>query len=106
MKHDVERISRAIQEATKHAQQFADVDDGGSANFDSCVIYVNGMREKTAEEIGGATLRKSSRWQSRRLELHGTLGQGGRRTKMAEAQYEYLKKNYPDLNAGMFYMVD
>lgn len=105
MAHDVKLIQKAITEAIQHAQQFASTDDGGTCNFDSCIINAFGMRTTTAEKIQGATLFTSG-WHGRRLHLSGTLGQGARRTKMAEAQRAFLQANYPTLDVGMYYQMD
>lgn len=105
MKYDAALIEKAVSEAIAYSQQFANVDDGGTCNFDSCYISVGGMRESTAEKIGGVSLQTSG-WCGRRLQLGGTLGQGNRRTKMAEAQHEFLKTNYPGLAVGMYYQMD
>lgn len=92
-------------EATAYAQQFAESEDGGSCNFDSCTIPVPGMQKRAAEKIGGATLFTGGFF-GRRLHLNGTLGQANRHTRMAEAQRDFLRENYPDLNPGMYYMLD
>jgi hypothetical protein len=105
MKYDIALIQKAISEAIEAGQPFANVDDGGTCNFDSCYISVPGMRESTAEKIGGASLMHGG-WHGRRLQLGGTYGQGNRRTTMAEAQRAFLKNKYPQLSVGMFYMMD
>jgi hypothetical protein len=63
------------------------------------------MREKTAETIGNVSM-IDTRWHGRTLHLHGTEGQGNRRTTMAEAQRKYLEANYPQLQIGMYYQMD
>ena len=105
MAHDVALIQKAVKEAIQHAQQFADTDDGGTCNFDACYIRVTGMRESTANSIGGVSL-FTTRWHGRTLHLNGTLGQGARRTRMAEAQKHFLEANYPQLEIGMYYQMD
>lgn len=105
MAHDAALIQKAVQEAIQHAQQFKDVGDGGTCNFDACYISVPGMRKTTAEGIAGTFLCEGG-FHGRRLHLRGTLGQGACRTKMAEAQRDFLKTNYPMLNLGMYYQMD
>jgi hypothetical protein len=105
MKYDAKRIQQAVTEAIAHAQQFASHDDGGTCNFDACILYVPGMRTATAKQIQNTFLTDSS-WHGRSLHIGGTLGQGARRTKMAEAQRDFLKANYPDINIGMYYQMD
>lgn len=105
MVYDIALIQRAVNEATAHAQQFDLVDDGGTCNFDSCYIRVPGMRKSTADKIGGVSM-FNTRWHGRTLHLNGTLGQGNRRTTMAEAQRKYLEANYPQLQIGMYYQMD
>lgn len=105
MKYDVNLIKKAVSEAIAHAQQFAGVDDGGTCNFDSCYLSVPSMRETTAQKIGSVSLMDSG-WCGRRLQLHGTEGQGNRRTTMAEAQRKFLQANYPQLKVGMYYQMD
>jgi hypothetical protein len=105
VKYDIERIQKAVTEATAYAWKFCDYDDGGTCNFDACYISVPGMREDTAAKINGVSM-FNTRWHGRTLHLNGTLGQGMRRTKMAEAQKEFLTTNYPDLKIGMYYQMD
>jgi len=105
MAHDIKLIQKAVSEAIAYGQQFATHDDGGTCNFDACYIRVAGMRESTARKIGGVSM-FNTRWHGRTLHLHGTLGQAARRTKMAEAQREFLQKNYPALEIGMYYQMD
>jgi hypothetical protein len=104
-KYDVELIKKAVAEAIADSQKFATYDDGGTCNFDACVVYVPGMRESTAKSIANVSM-MNTRWHGRHLHLHGTEGQGARRTKMAEAQRDFLKTNYPQLNIGMYYQMD
>jgi len=105
MKCDLELIRKAVSEAIAHAEQFKDTDDGGTCNFDACIMYVPGMRESTARQIGNVSM-MDTRWHGRHLHLGGTDGQGNRRTTMAEAQNKFLKANYPQLNVGMYYQMD
>ena len=105
MRYDTKLISKAVAEAIAYGEQFKDTDDGGTCNFDSCVIYVPGLREDQARRIPNTSLFTSG-WQGRTLHLHGTRGQGFRRTKMAEAQNEFLKAHYPALQVGMYYQMD
>lgn len=105
MKYDVELIRKAVGEAIAHAQQFANTEDGGTCNFDACYIRVPGMRESTAESIGGVIL-FTTRWHGRTLHIQGTEGQGNRRTTMAEAQKHFLQEHYPQLDIGMYYQMD
>jgi len=105
MAHDIALIQKAVGEALVHAAQFAGTEDGGTCNFDSCYIRVTGMRESTAKKIGGVSM-SNTRWHGRTLHLQGTLGQGARRTKMAEEQRKFLVANYPTLDVGMYYQMD
>ena len=105
MKYDIALIQKAVSEAIAAGREFANVNDGGTCNFDSCYIRVPGMRESTANQINGVSLMKSG-WMGRRLQLGGTEGQGNRRTTMAEAQRNFLAANYPQLIVSMFYMMD
>jgi hypothetical protein len=105
MAHDVELIRKAVSEAIAHGAKFAGTDDGGTCNFDSCYIRVTGMRKTTANTIWGTFLTTSG-WHGRILHLSGTLGQGARRTKMAEEQKHFLQANYPQLEVGMYYQMD
>lgn len=105
MAHDIKLIQKAVSEAIQYAQQFADTDDGGTCNFDACYIRVTGMRESTAKKIQSVSL-FNTRWHGRTLHLGGTLGQAARRTKMAEAQRNFLTMNYPTLDVGMYYQMD
>lgn len=105
MKYDIDLIRKAVGEAIQFAQQFRNEDDGGTCNFDACYIRVPGMREATAAKIPNVSL-MDTRWHGRTLHLHGTEGQGNRRTKMAEAQRQFLQANYPQIEIGMYYQMD
>lgn len=105
MSHDLKLIQKAVSEAIQHSQQFDLTEDGGTCNFDACYIRVPGMPKLTANKIQGVSL-FVTRWHGRTLHLHGTLGQGARRTKMAEEQCKYLQANYPQLETGMYYQMD
>lgn len=105
MAYDLALIQKAITEAIAYSWQFADTDDGGTCNFDACYIRVTGMRESTAKKIQSASL-FNTRWHGRTLHLGGTLGQAARRTKMAEAQRDFLLTNYPTLDIGMYHQMD
>lgn len=105
MKYDIALIQKAVSEAIAAGREFANIDDGGTCNFDSCYIRVPGMRKSTAEKIGGVSL-FTTNWHGRTLHLGGTEGQGNRRTTMAEAQSKFLKANYPLLDIGIYYQMD
>lgn len=106
MKYDIARIQTAVHEAIEHGRGFATEDDGGTCNLDACIIMVPGILESDAAKIIGASLFKNHSIFGRHLHLGGTSGQGFRRTKMAEAQRDFLKANYPDLRIGMYYQMD
>lgn len=105
MAHDAALIQKAVNEAIEHAQKFKDVGDGGTCNFDACYIRVPGMRKTTAEGISNTFLCESG-FHGRRLHLRGTLGQANLRTTMAEAQRDFLRTNYSQLEIGMYYQMD
>jgi hypothetical protein len=107
MKYDLALIQKAVSEAIAYAYQprFSNTDDGGPCNFDACYIRVPGMRKDTASKITNVSL-FDTRWHGRTLHLHGTFGQGMRRTRMAEAQKQFLETNYPTLSIGMYYQMD
>lgn len=109
MKYDTQKIAEAIKRAVSHAQRFADVDDGGTCNFDCAYLFVPGMRESQAKDIerlSGVTLNLStSHWHGRNLKIIGGRdGQGARQTKMAEAMRDSLKQD--GLETGMYYQMD
>lgn len=108
MKYDTIKLAAAIKKANEAAQIHATEDDGGTCNFDSCYIPAPGIRGTQVREIeavSGVPLSlMSSGYCGRRIELGGTLGQGNRRTKMAEEQRRSLEAD--GIKAGMFYMMD
>jgi len=105
MKYDIALIQKAVTEAIAAGMEFANVDDGGTCNFDACYIRVPGMRKAAANRINGVSLFTSG-WHGRTLHLGGTHGQGNRRTTMARAQNKFLKANYPQLEINMYYQMD
>lgn len=84
----------------------ADSTDGGTCNFDTCVLTPAApVRQKTLDEIKaatGITLTKE-KWLGKIRLFVGTTtrGQGDRRTRMAEAACEVLKREGFD---AMMYM--
>lgn len=109
MKYDTAKIAEAIKKAVSSAQQFSEIDDGGTCNFDCAYLFVPGMRKSQAKEIeniAGVSLSlNTSRWQGRILQIiGGRLGQGARQTKMAETMRDSIKQD--GFEAGMYYQMD
>lgn len=103
-----EALTKAMIRAKKAAQAYANVEDGGTCNFDSpCLLGWHGMKKSLViQAIKDAGL---SSWEWRFCGLHlviggGTMGQGNRRTLMAEAMAKSLEKD--GYNAGMYYQAD
>lgn len=105
------KLTNALEQAKKVAQQYADSEDGGTCNFDSPVIDYREMhmsRAKAEEAIHAAGL-SSFVWKAfggiMGLVVCGIgRGQGNRNTRMAEAAKDSLKAD--GITTRMYYQVD
>jgi hypothetical protein len=111
MKTKIDRVlilTNAVNAANLKALEFQNNEDGGSCNFDSVVIKLEGwtradIQKLTTLKIIGDKLSgrywKGYRW------LNTTIyGQGNKRTKMAETACNHLKEC--EYNVSMYYEMD
>ena len=110
-KKDYEKLAQALAMAKKNALMYADYDDGGTCNFDTPYVYLDGTTIKTLEKYFGEeyAVYKRFGW-SKYIPHCFTIGhkvlsgQGNRRTKMAEVFANTLR-DY-GYNAGVHYVID
>lgn len=98
-------FNEALQRANKAAQRYADTEDGGTCNFDTCVI--NLKIYKKFRDLTEYPLRKTYGgrvWQGWWFVDITLCGQGNRRTCMAEAAATSLKADGYD--ASVWYGAD
>jgi hypothetical protein len=108
-KEKIEKLITALNKAKTAANEFADSEDGGCCNFDSCVIKLPRWTEDDIEEIEEQTdvligSQLSSRWYKGYRSIHIGSGQGNRNTRMAEAAEKSLKEDGYDVR--MYYALD
>ncbi|MCK9416960.1 hypothetical protein M0Q97_09910 [Candidatus Dojkabacteria bacterium] len=109
MKEKIEKIVNALNKAKNAANEFADSEDGGSCNFDSCVIKLPRWTEDDIKEIekqSGVSIgsQLSSRWYKGYRFINIGNGQANRKTRMAEAAKKSLKADGYDVS--MYYAMD
>ena len=98
-------FNEALQRANKAAQRYADTEDGGTCNFDTCVI--NLKIYKKFRDLTEYPLRKTYGgrvWQGWWFVDITLCGQGNRRTRMAEAACGSLRADGYD--AQVYYQCD
>lgn len=103
---DILLLERLIEQAEGESLKYKDVEDGGTCNFDTPIF-------KVPEGVKPHELRQLS-WHTTPVGEHPfkgwyflytrILGQGDRRTKMAETVADYLSCN--GIEAMVFYQVD
>lgn len=103
-----EKLTTDLIAARDFAAMFADENDGGTCNFDSAVIalpYWSVSKVKEAFEKAGLRASACRSFGNSYYLIGGCYsGQGNRRTTMAEAVYEYLKKL--GYQVSMYYQMD
>lgn len=105
-----ERLTAVLKSAALYAQTFADVEDGGTCNFDSPVLdYMaeHMQKAKAIKAIQDAGLRcfDWTRCHYPMLVITGfQSGQGNRHMKMAEAFHDYMERT--GYSGGMYRQKD
>lgn len=103
-----EQLKEALIRAKAEALNYADVDDGGTCNFDAPTISLPYWRKQEIDEaVSGAGLRyfvHHTFGVKSYVICGGTHGQANRRTVMAEAMYRSLKAAGYDVS--MYYQMD
>ena len=98
---------KALREALENAKKFANTEDGGTCNFDTCEFYAKGMRLSVLEGIVKEASQelRVSKWGTGRFHIGGyECGQANRRTEMVEA-FEKTLRNY-GFDTGVYYAMD
>lgn len=92
-------------------EEYSEFEDWGTCNFDSPVICLPSAHAGTVEAAAALAGENCFRWQKKRKEpmydcfvFSGPLGQGIRRTKMAERIAELLKERGYD--TMVYYQID
>ena len=87
-KEEYAKLTEALERAEQEALKYADYDDGGTCNFDSPMVVLEGTSETKLEALYGEHYPKCYVIGSRLMR-----GQGYRRTKMAEAFSQSLNES-------------
>lgn len=103
---NLETLKKALKEALAAARAVK-CDDGGTCNFDTCVLYAKGMQIKKLE----AAIKEVdnhlhvSKWGAGEFHIYGyENGQANLRTSMVEA-FEKVLRNY-GFDTGVYYAMD
>lgn len=100
-------LTHALRLAEQEAMKFANVDDGGTSNFDAPYIILKGTSEKTLDNLFGGYygVHKFYGWKDAYVIGYRICkGQGNRNTKMAEAFSRKLSEL--GYNSGVRYLMD
>lgn len=108
---EAQQLAKIIKEADAYIQPLRDTeDDGGTCNFDTCMIFLKGKRKSFIEQLEYLTGLTFSKYESRYSQkgwymvFFNTCGQANMRTAMAEAAAAYLIDR--GVNASVYYMID
>lgn len=103
-------LTEALKRAVLAAQELKDTEDGGTCNFDSPKLFLDGWSRKSIETACKAAglvcfdhklfLKDKVGW----VICGGTSGQGNRRTRMAERMAESLTND--GYTCYMYYQAD
>ena len=106
-----EKLTRALRRAAVHALEHVTDDDGGTCNFDSPVLIVEGSGMRTADVMYAVTQAGLRGWKGTERAWKGTVilngfqhGQGNRRTNMAEAFRDSMVSD--GYRCMMYYQMD
>lgn len=103
-----EKLTADLIAARDFAAMLADENDGGTCNLDSAAIALPRWNVKKTQEAFEKAGLRASKWKCfgnyYYLICGCYSGQGNRRTTMAEAVYEYLKKL--GYQVSMYYQMD
>ena len=104
-KEQIEALRVALLRARHEAEKLADVEDGGTCNFDTPYLFLINWKNTEIEEAFKLTgLRPYIRSTGQVLVFDACAGQGFRRTAMAEAFRDSLKAS--GYNAYVEYRMD
>lgn len=98
IKYDFEKLEKDLREGNKFAVETTEkMDDGGTANLDSCFLMLPGAREdRVLETIKNAGLycRTKSQWIGKGFFITPKSGgQGNKRSLAVELMSKYLKSH-------------
>ena len=91
-REEIEALRAALIKAKDEAQRFADIEDGGTCNMDTPVMFLHKWKNAEIEEAFRNTgLRLYAEKNGRILVFDACAGQGYRNTAMAEAFRDSLR---------------
>lgn len=101
---DLKAFEEAVNNASVEATKYADTEDGGSCNFDTCMVKIK-IPKKFREQTSLKLYAFSGFWRG----YYGIYsipysGQGNRRSRMAEAAAKSLEAQGYD--ATVYYQMD
>lgn len=83
---DYKKLTADLIAATIAAKRYCTVEDGGTCNFDTCVLLAKNLNFKTLEAAVAKAGLMVSKWDAGVYHIYGyEYGQGNRRTTMVEA---------------------
>lgn len=102
---DFEKLTADLLTAKQNSLKMIHSEDGGTCNFDTCVLYIKRVNFfKLSEAVYKANLRVS-KWKSGEYHIYGyEFGQANRRTEMVEEFTKTLKDLGYD--AFVYYQMD
>lgn len=102
----IEELESLIRKAEGESLVFKDVEDGGTSNFDTPIIKrPEGIKPKELQQLSWQVTPVGDKGFKGWYFLYTRiLGQGDRRTAMAEAVAKYLNNN--GVEASVYYQMD
>lgn len=92
----IEELVKALKKGAKDAVAYRNYPDGGACNIDNCILYTEPRKfyEKDMEEVSRRSGVQVIKWGPGKWCVCGpSSGMGDRRTKMAEAMADSLRKS-------------
>ena len=102
---EIEALRAALIKAKDEAQKLADIEDGGTCNFDTPYLFlVNWSETEIEKAFQNSGLRPYIRSTGQVLVFDACAGQGYRRTEMARAFRDNMRES--GYNAYVEYQMD
>lgn len=99
-----DKLERALMNADKAARQFAESEDNGTCNFDTPVIRIKATEKQMASLDYKVVKVGEKGWKDCWFVFIPLMGQGNRRTRMAEAAARSLIAD--GFEAGVYFQMD
>lgn len=97
-------FERALNAAKNEMLKYSDTEDGGTCNFDTPVVRIKASEKMMSQSDYRIVKVDEKGWKDCWFVFLPLMGQGNRRTRMAEAAAEVLRCN--GFDAMVYYQMD